>query len=82
MNELKNLRRNCGLTQYELARRTRIHRWRISHAELGLLELTAAEVASVSAVLVKISSKRSARIASALSGVRKEERNVGRRNKD
>jgi predicted transcriptional regulator len=71
MKNLRKHRRDAGLTQYALAHATGIHRWRISHAELGLLKLTAEEIASVSKTLVAVSRKKSARVLSDLGNSRK-----------
>lgn len=62
MKQLKRLRRDAGLTQYALASATGIHRWRISHAELGILELTRPEVELIRRTLVEACRKRSARV--------------------
>ena len=69
MNLRKN-RRDSGLTQYQLARITRIHRWRISHAELGLLTLTVTETNAVRDALLEASRKKSASVESELKGTR------------
>jgi len=52
MKNLRKLRRDSGLTQYALACATGIHRWRISHAELGMLKLTPTEIEAIRKVLV------------------------------
>jgi predicted transcriptional regulator len=62
MKQLKRLRRDAGLTQYWLASATGIKRWRISHAELGILELTLQEVELVRSALVEACRKRTARV--------------------
>lgn len=66
MKNLKKLRRDSGLTQYGLAGATGIHRWRISHAELGLITLTPEEIDMVRRILVAESKKKSERVLSAL----------------
>lgn len=67
MKNLKRLRRDAGLTQHTLAKATGIHRWRIAHSELGMAELTAAEIASIRKVLMEVSRKKSARVLAELS---------------
>jgi transcriptional regulator with XRE-family HTH domain len=66
MRNLKKLRRDSGLTQYSLASATGIPRVKISHAELGIVKLTADEVASIRKVLLKVSQNNSARVLAAL----------------
>jgi predicted transcriptional regulator len=66
LKNLRKLRRDAGLTQYRLAAATEIHRWRISHAELGLLQLTAEEVDLIRKVLIAASRQKSARLLNAL----------------
>ncbi|MGC2283671.1 MAG: helix-turn-helix transcriptional regulator [Candidatus Acidiferrum sp.] len=51
MKNLKKRRRAAGYTQYQLAAKTGIHRWRISHCELGLLKLTEQEQALIGKTL-------------------------------
>jgi predicted transcriptional regulator len=67
MRKLKTLRRDAGLTQYALAAVTGIHRWRISHAELGLVELTKDEIRAIRKVLLDVSRNNSARVLRACS---------------
>jgi DNA-binding XRE family transcriptional regulator len=71
MKNLRRLRRDAGMTQYGLAAATGIHRWRISHAELGLLKLTPEEIALVSKTLVNVSRRKSARVVSDLGNSRR-----------
>jgi predicted transcriptional regulator len=63
MRNLKKLRRDAGLTQHELASATSIHRWRISHAELGMLKLTPNEVEAIRQVLATAIQKKSRALA-------------------
>lgn len=67
MKNLRKLRRDAAMSQFALAKATTIHRWRISHAELGMLELTPIEVAAIRKVLVDVSRKKSARVLAELS---------------
>jgi predicted transcriptional regulator len=67
MKNLKRLRRDAGLSQHALATKTGIHRWRIAHSELGMAELTEAEIAVIRKVLVDVSRKKSARVLAELS---------------
>ena len=62
MRRLKNLRRDSGLTQHELALASGVARWRISHAEVGLLRLAPEEVNSIREALVTVCEKRSTRV--------------------
>jgi predicted transcriptional regulator len=61
-NTLKRLRRDAGITQHALARATGVHRWRISHAELGWLKLTTQEVELIRNTLVEAVRRKSARV--------------------
>jgi predicted transcriptional regulator len=63
MKNLKRLRRDAGLTQYGLAKETGIHRWRISHAELGILTLAPEEVESIRKMLADAIQKKSRSLA-------------------
>lgn len=60
MKNLKRLRKQAGITQFALARKTKIHRWRISHAEQGILDLAPDEVARIRGVLLDAARKKSA----------------------
>ena len=62
MVNLKPLRRDCGLSQYELARAAGLHRWKISHAELGIYEFTDAERKRVSKILLTAAREKNARL--------------------
>jgi predicted transcriptional regulator len=77
MKNLRNNRRDAGLTQYALARATGIRRWRISHAELGLLKLTSDESSLVSKILVEISRRKSARVENELGNSKKNVQRSG-----
>lgn len=63
MKNLKKLRRDSGLTQYALANVSGIPRWRISHAELGILRLKPAEVEAIRKALVDAIEKKSRALA-------------------
>ena len=62
MRNLRTLRKDSGLTQFSLAAATGIHRWRISHAELGLLKLESGEIAAIRKVLVAVARKNTTRV--------------------
>lgn len=62
MKKLKQLWRDAGLSQHALAKATGLHRWRISHAELGMAELTPEEIATIRRVLLSACQKKSARV--------------------
>jgi transcriptional regulator with XRE-family HTH domain len=62
MKNLKKLRRDSGLSQHALEKATGIHRWRISHAELGIVTLTSAESVLIRKVLLNVARKKSARV--------------------
>jgi predicted transcriptional regulator len=62
MKHLKQLRRDAAVTQYALAKATGIPRVKISHAELGIVELNSEEVASIRKFLLKVARKKSARV--------------------
>jgi predicted transcriptional regulator len=51
MKKLARLRRTCGLSQYELARRTAIPLSRIVYGELGARQLTDGEIGRIKQVL-------------------------------
>ena len=68
MRNLRKYRQDVALTQRDLARAAGIHRWRISHAELGHLRLNPSEIASIRKVLVDAARKKSARVLEALGG--------------
>jgi DNA-binding XRE family transcriptional regulator len=57
--KLKKLRRDAGLTQYGLAKATGIQRWRVAHAESGILTLTPEEVELVRKALLERVRQRS-----------------------
>jgi predicted transcriptional regulator len=62
MRQLKSLRRDSGLTQQKLAIATGLPRWRIAHAELGMIRLSSDELAAIRGVLVTVCSKRTERV--------------------
>jgi predicted transcriptional regulator len=62
MKKLKVLRRDSGLTQQDLSAASGVVRWRIAHAEVGLIRLTSEELDSIRAALVTACEKRSARV--------------------
>jgi DNA-binding XRE family transcriptional regulator len=66
MNELKALREMAALSQAELAQRAGTLRWRIAHAENGLIELTPEELAAVRNVILESAQANAAHIAAAL----------------
>lgn len=72
--KLKALRRDAGLTQFGLARRTGIPRWKIANAELGVRKLMPAEVEAIRKVLLDSAQKKSARILGALDDPGRAER--------
>jgi transcriptional regulator with XRE-family HTH domain len=61
--QLRQLRKDASFTQYSLANETHIDRTRISHAELGVVKLTADEIARIRRVLIATSKKKMARLA-------------------
>jgi hypothetical protein len=63
MKNLKKLRRDASMTQYRLSAVTGIARWRVSHAELGILTLTPSEVESIRKVLADAIQKKSRSLA-------------------
>jgi transcriptional regulator with XRE-family HTH domain len=62
MKNLKDLRKDAGLTQQALGQLTKISRIRICHAELGLATLTENEFGSIRKVLLGVAKKKSARV--------------------
>jgi predicted transcriptional regulator len=66
MKNLKQLRRDAMITQYALAKATGIPRVKISHAELGIVTLTSAEIVLIQKCLLNIARKKSARVLRAL----------------
>jgi transcriptional regulator with XRE-family HTH domain len=79
MKNLKELRRDAGLTQYGLARLSGIRRAKISHAELGLAELTPNEIKLVRKIFLDVSAKKSARVLRACSGTDTASTETGKR---
>jgi predicted transcriptional regulator len=69
VKNLKRLRRDAGLTQHALSKAAGIHRWRIAHAERGMIELTDDENQSIRKILLKVSRKNSARVLRSCSGL-------------
>jgi transcriptional regulator with XRE-family HTH domain len=63
MKNLRALRRDAALTQYGLAKLTGIDRTKISHAELGVVRLSADEIARIRKVLIATSKKKLTRLA-------------------
>jgi predicted transcriptional regulator len=63
MKNLKKLRRDSGLSQHALAKAAGLHRWRISHAELGIADLSADEAESIRKVLASELQKKSRSLA-------------------
>jgi transcriptional regulator with XRE-family HTH domain len=59
---LRQLRRDAGLTQYALAKATGIDRTKISHAELGVVKLTEDEFNRIRKVLLDLAREKSARV--------------------
>jgi transcriptional regulator with XRE-family HTH domain len=70
---LRQLRKDSSLTQYGLAKLTRIDRTRISHAELGFVSLTADELARIRRVFITTSKKKLARLAELEAETRSEQ---------
>jgi len=64
--KLKALRRDAGLTQFGLARRTGIPRWKIANAELGVRKLLPEEAEAIRKVLLVSAQEKSARVLGAL----------------
>jgi predicted transcriptional regulator len=62
MKKLKVFRRESGLTQQELSAASGVVRWRISHAEVGLIRLTPEELNAIRNALVAACEKRSTRV--------------------
>lgn len=62
IKNLRQLRKDAGHTQYGLAKLTRIDRTRISHAELGVVALTADEIRRIRRVLIVTGKKKMARL--------------------
>ena len=67
---LRTLRRDAGLTQFALARRTGVPRWKIANAELGVRKLLPNEVEAIRKVLLDSAQKKSARVLGALDEAR------------
>jgi len=63
MKNLKKLRRDSGLSQHALAKAAGLHRWRISHAELGMADLSADEADAIRKVLAGELQKKSRSLA-------------------
>jgi len=53
MIRLKKMRRDCGISQHELAHKTGIARWKIVFAETGRIHLNPAELQTIKNVLAK-----------------------------
>jgi predicted transcriptional regulator len=62
MKHLGKLRRDAGLSQHALGNAADIHRWRISHAELGMVDLTPDETSRIRRVLLDAARRKSARV--------------------
>lgn len=62
MKKLKALRRDSGLTQQQLANAAGVPRWRIAHAEVGIVKLTSEEMGLIRNALVFACRQRSARV--------------------
>lgn len=75
---LKTLRRDAGLSQHALARRTGIRRWKIAYAETGARKLLPAEIEAIRKVLVDSAQKKSARVLGALDDPGRAERTAPR----
>jgi len=67
MKSLRKLRRDAGLTQYRLAKLSGTPRVKICHAELGIVTLTAKEIARIRKVVLAVARKKSARVLAELS---------------
>jgi predicted transcriptional regulator len=76
---LKKLRRDAGLTQYGLSRKTGIARWKIANAELGVRKLLPEEIESIRKVLLDSSQEKSARVIGALDASARVGRSSGTR---
>ncbi len=73
---LRMLRRDAGLTQYGLSRKTGIPRWKIANAELGDRKLLPEEVEAIRAALLDSAQKKSARVLGALDDPGRPERSA------
>lgn len=62
MRHLRQRRKLCGFTQFELARATGLPPWKITFAETGRCRLTSEEIEKIKGVLAR----RAEEIASAL----------------
>jgi hypothetical protein len=61
LKNLKEMRHDAGLSQHALAIACSINLWRISHAELGMLELSRLEQDAIRRVLAKAINKKTKR---------------------
>jgi len=75
---LRTLRRQAGLTQYGLARKARVPRWKIANAELGERNLLPEEIEAIRKVLVDSARAKSAAVLEALDDPGRGERHSAR----
>lgn len=68
MKNLKKLRQEAGLTQHGLGALAKLPRWKIAHAEVGIVKLTPSEASAIRDVLMDACRKKSARVLAVLAG--------------
>lgn len=61
-SELKNLRKAAGLTQHQLGKLADIEPWRVTKAELGMIELTEGEVKRLKSALARAARENARRL--------------------